>query len=440
MELSSRGMQAARRGRLPVLAMGFVLLFTACGSTSTGPTASAPGITATTITIGSTQPLTGPAAPGYSEISKASDAYFQWVNDHGGVNGRKIVYKYEDDGYNPTKTTDLVRKQVLQDKVFAEFNGLGTPTHLAVIDYLNTEKVPDLFVASGCNCWNQPSKYPETFGWQTDYTIEGKILGQYINKNLAGKTVGYLSQGDEFGDDGVKGLDQKIASTQVVSRQKYDPAALSVTGVKAQIAALAQAKAQVVVLYTIPAATALALLTAVSPALNYHPTWVVSSVGADVTTLTGLLQTFSKGAAGAALLEGIVSGGYLPAPTNASDPWISLFQQIHDKYIPSLPMDGNVEYGMAVAFNFVDLMKKAGQNPTRQDVINTLNGGTVSRGAGLVPLGYSSSSHLGFTGEQIFVVTGGKATAQGSVYTSTDDGPINTYTGGELTPPGNGIP
>src|SRR5229473_271850 len=122
-------------------------LLAACGSSTSSDngtnTASAPGITATTITIGSTQPLTGPAAPGYSEISKASDAYFQWVNDHGGVNGRKIVYKYEDDGYNPTNTTSLVRKQVLQDKVFAEFDGLGTPTHLAVVDYLNTEKVPD---------------------------------------------------------------------------------------------------------------------------------------------------------------------------------------------------------------------------------------------------------------------------------------------------------
>src|SRR5580700_9066078 len=141
-------------------------------------TASAPGITPTTITIGSHQPLTGPAAPGYSEIAPASNAYFQYVNANGGIYGRKIVYKYLDDGYNPTTTASVVHQLVLQDSVYAIFNGLGTPTHLAAVSFLNSEKVPDVFVASGCDCWNAPSTYPETFGWQLDYISEGKILGQ----------------------------------------------------------------------------------------------------------------------------------------------------------------------------------------------------------------------------------------------------------------------
>jgi ABC-type branched-subunit amino acid transport system substrate-binding protein len=422
--------------RALALTTGLVFLATGCGSTTaTGPTASAPGITASTITIGSTQPLTGPAAPGYSEISKASDAYFQWVNDHGGVNGRKIVYKYEDDGYNPTNTTTIVRKQVLQDKVFAEFNELGTPTHLAVVDYVNSEKVPDLFVASGCNCWNEPSKHPYTYGWQPDYTIEGQILGQYINKNLSGQTVGYFSQADEFGQDGVKGLDLQLASSSVASRQTYVP---TNTNVGAQIAALQASNAKVVALYTIPAFTALALLTAAK--IQYHPTWVVSNVGADPTTLTGLVKNFSKGAAGAALLEGLVSGLYLPSLAKVDDPWVKLFTQVRDKYIPTLPFDGNVEYGMAVAYTFVDLMKNAGQNPTRKDVIDTLNSGKVGRGPGLAPFGFSSNSHLGYLGEQIFKITGGVAIPEGKVYTSTDTGPIKTFNGGETTPPTNGIP
>src|SRR5450759_5678727 len=124
MDGSLIGRRSARLGGLLVVA---ALFASACGgsSSSTTNTASAPGITATTITIGSHQPLTGPAAPGYSEISPASNAYFQWVNDHGGVLGRKIVYKYEDDGYNPTNTTTITRKQVLQDKVFAIFDALG---------------------------------------------------------------------------------------------------------------------------------------------------------------------------------------------------------------------------------------------------------------------------------------------------------------------------
>src|SRR3984885_10817422 len=175
----------------------------AAGSSSAALTASAPGITATTITIGSHQPLTGPAAPGYSEIAPASAAYFAYVNAHGGVYGRKIVYKYLDDGYNPTKTASVVRQLVLQDQVYGIFDGLGTPTHLAALSFLNAQKVPDVFVASGCEFWNDPSKDPQTFGWQLDYIREGKILGQYVKQHFAGKKVGFFSQNDEFGQDGV---------------------------------------------------------------------------------------------------------------------------------------------------------------------------------------------------------------------------------------------
>src|SRR5206468_5995444 len=143
------------------------LLAAACGGSSGGggSAASAPGITAHQILIGSHQPLTGPAAPGYSEIAPASNAYFQYVNAHGGIYGRKIKYTYLDDGYDPSKTVSVVHQLVLQNNVYAIFNGLGTPTHLAVVKFLNSEKVPDVFVASGCDCWNNPSAYPQTFGW-----------------------------------------------------------------------------------------------------------------------------------------------------------------------------------------------------------------------------------------------------------------------------------
>src|ERR1700722_15326913 len=187
------------------------------GSSSAALTASAPGITPTTITIGSHQPLTGPAAPGYSEIAPASAAYFAYVNAHGGIYGRKIVYKYLDDGYDPTKTASVVRQLVLQDNVYALFDGLGTPTHLAVVNFLNAEKVPDVFVASGCECWNN-SADPETFGWQIDYVREGKILGQYVKQHFAGKKVAFFYQDDEFGQDGVKGLDDEIPASMIVAK------------------------------------------------------------------------------------------------------------------------------------------------------------------------------------------------------------------------------
>src|SRR5271169_3629191 len=179
-------------------------------SSSAALTASAPGITATQITIGSHQPLTGPAAPGYSLIAPASAAYFDYVNAHGGIYGRKIVYKYLDDGYDPTNTTTVVHQLVLQDNIFALFNGLGTPTHLAVVSFLNAEKVPDLFVASGCDCWNEPTTEPWTYGWQLDYIREGKILGQYVAQHFAGKKIGFFYHDDEFGMDGVKGLEDEI--------------------------------------------------------------------------------------------------------------------------------------------------------------------------------------------------------------------------------------
>src|SRR5262249_32946767 len=134
------------------------------GGSSTSGSANVPGVSATEVVLGTHQPLTGPAAAGYSKISAATKAYFAYVNARGGVFGRKITYKIMDDGYNPATTQQVVRQLVLQDKVFAILGGLGTPTHTGVLDFLNTNKVPDLFVASGSLSWNQPTKYPYTFG------------------------------------------------------------------------------------------------------------------------------------------------------------------------------------------------------------------------------------------------------------------------------------
>jgi len=381
-------------------------LLAACGSSTSSNdsgtnTASAPGITATTITIGSTQPLTGRAAPGYSEISASSNAYFQYVNAHGGIFGRQITYTYYDDTYNPTMTASLTRKLILEDKVFALFSALGTPTHLAVVDYINSQKVPDLFVSSGCNCWNDVSNHPYTFGWQPDYTIEGKILGQYINQNLGGKKVGYFYQNDEFGLDGVKGLDAQLGASSVpdAGRQNYVP---TNTNVGPQIAALQASGAQVVVSFSIPAFTALALLGAAK--VGYHPIWVVSNVGSDVTTLTGLLKSFSKGAAGVQLLGGMVTDAYLPLTGDTSNKWISLFKGIHDTYVSTLPWDGNVLYGMAQAYTLVQAIKAAGRNPTRASFVKALESTKLSGGPGLAPFGFSSSSHLGYLGVQVATI------------------------------------
>jgi branched-chain amino acid transport system substrate-binding protein len=404
-------------------------------SSSAALTASAPGVTATTITIGSHQPLTGPAAPGYSGIAPASNAYFQYVNANGGVYGRKIVYKYLDDGYNPTTTASVVRQLVLQDNVYAIFNGLGTPTHLAAISFLSSEKVPDLFVASGCDCWNAPSTYPETFGYNLDYISEGKILGQYIAQHFKGKKIGYFYQNDEFGQDGVKGLDYEIPASMVVSKQSYVPTNVDIAP---QVAALRASGAQVVVSFSIPGFTA--LLKGDTLKLGYNPTLVVSNVGSDPITLMGL---FAKGGAtvnGSQLINGIVTDAYLPA-LNTSDSWYVLFKKIHDQYEPKAPLDGYFFYGMSVAYAFVQAMFKAGRNPTRASLTAAIEGG-LPQGPIVAPFAYSSTNHLGATGAYIGTIQNGVVVQQGSVLTTdpTATGPITTYTGSEEQAPASGIP
>jgi branched-chain amino acid transport system substrate-binding protein len=409
-------------------------------STSGALTASAPGVTATQILIGSHQPLTGVAAPGYDEIAPAANAYFQYVNAHGGVYGRKIVYKYLNDQYDPTITSTVVHQLVLQDNVYAIFNGLGTPTHLAVVKYLNSSKVPDVFVASGCDCWNAPSTYPETFGWQLDYIREGKILGAYVKQHFAGKKIGYFFQDDEFGMDGVKGLNYEIPKSQVVASESYNP---TVTNIAPQVTALKAAGAQVVVSFAIPAFMALLKLNSLK--LSYSPQLVSSNVGSDPTTLDGLLVAFAKqgGAtvSGSALSQGIITDSYLPSLGDTGNSWIALLTKVHNAYIPKLPMDGNVGYGFSVGYTFVQAMFKAGRNPTRQDLINAINGG-LPQGISVAPYAYSSSDHAGVTGAYMAMIDNGALKPIGPVQVTdtSPTGAVTTFSGTQPAAPASGIP
>jgi ABC-type branched-subunit amino acid transport system substrate-binding protein len=416
-------------------AMAFGLA--ACGSSdssSGGGGASAPGVTKTTVTVGGHFPLTGPAAPGYSEIPVAIDAYFKHVNAHGGINGRQLKLIARDDGYNPTNTVKVTKQLVLQDKVFAIVGGLGTPTHTKVVDFLNASRVPDLFVSSGCLCWDDPGKHPWTFGWQTDYTVEGKILGKYIADHFKGKKVAYFLQNDDFGQDGAKGLDQFVPKAQVVSRQTYEPGN---TDIGPQMAKIKASGAEVLASFSIPAYTALVTLAGVK--LDYHPQLLVSNVGADPTTLGGLLKAFSKGKADTSLIEGVRSAYYLPSGDDTSNPWIQQFKAIHDKYAPKVPWDGNVLYGEALAYTFAEALVKAGANPTRQSLVDAVESGL--KGPGLVPFRFSKDSHAGFTGEALASIKGGKLVEEGKALTTDDGGgPVTETTYGPGDPPANLIP
>ena len=379
------------------------------------------------------------AAPGYDEIAPASNAYFQYVNAHGGVFGRKIVYKYLNDQYDPTITSTVVHQLVLQDNVYGIFNGLGTPTHLAVAPYLNAQKVPDVFVASGCECWNSPSTWPNTFGWQLDYVREGKILGTYIKQHFAGKKIGYFYQDDEFGQDGVKGLNYEIPKSQVVASESYNPA---VTNVAPQVTALKAAGAQVVVSFSVTAFIALLKLTSLK--LSFAPQLVVSGPGSDPITLGGLLAAFAKNTTagfGNSLTQGIITDNYLPSLGSTSNSWIQLFQKIQSQYLPKLPLDGSVGYGLAVGYTFVQAMFKAGRNPTRQDLVNAINAG-LPQGVAVAPYAYSATNHDGVTGAYMAVIKNGAQVPIGPVQVTdtSPTGAITTYPTAQPPAPASGIP
>jgi branched-chain amino acid transport system substrate-binding protein len=425
-------------GALGIAALA-AMAVAACGSSSSSGSSSAPGVTKTSITFGTHQPLTGPAAPGYSEIAPASQAFFDYVNAHGGVFGRKLHLIIKDDGYNPTNTVNVVHQLVLNSNVFGIFEGLGTPTHTKVVGFLNASKVPDMFVASGCPCWDKGTAQPYTFGWQPNYTIEGKILGQYIKQKFPGKKVAVLYQDDDFGQGGLAGIEAEVPASQIISKQAYQS---GVTTLAPQISAIKASKAAVLVDFTVPIYTAIGQLTSFT--LGYKPQLVVSNVGIDPTTVGGLLKTISKGkASGTGLIEGALTDGYLPSPTDTSDSWIKLFMKIHAQYDASAPFDGNVEYGMANAYTLVQALEAAGKNLTRQSLINAVNShGASWTGPGLAKYRYSTSEHGGFGGVEIGQIRNGKIVLFGGVKTTdpSTSGAITPTASTEATPPASGVP
>ncbi len=163
-----------------------------------------PGASDSEIKIGNTMPYSGPASA-YGAIGKSETAYFNMLNERGGINGRKINYISRDDGYSPPKTVEQVRQLVEQDQVLFLFNTLGTPPNTAIRGYLNDNKVPQLLVATGADKWNDPKHFPWTMGWQPSYRIEARIYARYILKNLPDAKIGVLYQNDDFGKDYLNG-------------------------------------------------------------------------------------------------------------------------------------------------------------------------------------------------------------------------------------------
>jgi branched-chain amino acid transport system substrate-binding protein len=394
------------------------------------------GITATSVKIGAHFPLTGVAAPGYSEIPTGTKAYFDFVNAAGGVHGRQIEYVFRDDAYNPTQTSQVVNELVLQDQVFAIMGGLGTPTHSAVLDYLNSEGVPDLFVSSGSLLWDQPTENPMTFGWQPDYEIEGKIIAQYVAQNFPNARVGLFLQDDDFGRDGEKGA-RHYLQNQIVAAERYTPGN---TDVAPQIAALQAAGADLVIGFNVPSYTALSQLQSLR--LNYRPQWIYSNVGSDPTLVGSLLARFSEGAVtDAGLLEGVLTTEYLPGVDTPDNPWMQLFQRVWDAHGEGELTNYRV-YGMAEAYTFVQALQAAGPNPTREGIVEAVErSGAMFTGPWAAPFRYSADRHASISGVQVTRITGGTTQNLTPVLvTDNGDAPITEATEEPAAPPADGIP
>src|SRR6266498_3466604 len=217
------------------------LLAAGCGRSSSGggqASASDPGITSSSIKLGGSYPFSGPASA-YGTIQKGVDAYFKYTNDQGGVNGRKIEFVTYDDGYEPQRALTNAKKLVEQDKVFALFNTLGTANNIAIWDYANQQKVPQVFVATGSSAWGAKiDAHPYTIGWQPNYVTEAKVYAEYLKQQKPNGKVAVLYQNDAYGKDLLGGFKSGIEGSgiQIVKEQSYEATAPSVASQVKQLA------------------------------------------------------------------------------------------------------------------------------------------------------------------------------------------------------------
>ncbi|MCC3761556.1 ABC transporter substrate-binding protein [Glycomyces sp. TRM65418] len=394
--------------RTPATASAVAVLATVASMTlvaCSGPSEEAtPGVTDTTVTIGTHQPLTGPAAAGYAAISAATAAYFEYVNDNGGINGRRIQYLVRDDAYDPVKTQETVAELVEEDEVFAIVNGLGTPTHSAVLDYLDDEGVPDLFISSGSRVWNQPHVYPNTFGFNAEYVTEGAALAQYAVDQQPDAKICVLGQDDDYGQGILEGVETVVGGNAISEIQLYSTSSDDLTG---SILKLMEAECEVNILGTINGFTAMAVGTAAQ--MEWFPQWYVSSSGADYPTLVQYLGEET----GPALLEGMVSVNYLPFSPDGE--WVALFERINEEYNDGAPFTGNTVFGMSVGYLFAEALAAAGEDPTRESLVAAVESGEIL-GNGIVPLGYSDDNHAGYQTVGIATITGGVQDYEGTTY------------------------
>ncbi len=347
--------------RLAALAALFVTV-AACGGSSAPTVATDVGITSDSILLGNTIAQSGPAAS-YGTIANAENAYFTYINNQGGINGRKIKFKVLDDGYNPAQTVPLTKQLVEQDQVFAMFSGLGTQAQVSVRDYLNAQKVPQLFVATGATTFGLDfSQHPYTIGWLPAYQGEAHIYAKDVIQNHPTAKIGVLYQNDDYGQDILKGLIDGLgsSSTLIVDKESFD---VTATSVASQLAKLKGAGADTVFVFATPsfAIKSLATITA----LGWSPHIYLNGVS-NAQVFMGIA------AKNGAKFDGAITVAYLKDPTDpqwANDDGMKLYKTVIANCTTCNVLDGNNIYGVAAAFTMVDVLKQAGSNMTRANVM-----------------------------------------------------------------------
>ncbi|MFM8869480.1 MAG: ABC transporter substrate-binding protein [Candidatus Nanopelagicus sp.] len=403
--------------------------------------ANSTGVTATSIKLGVSTPLTGSAGLVYGKVPGAMRAYFDYINANGGVNGRKISLVIRDDKYLPTLAATQTTNLILKDKVFALVGALGTATHSKAYTAaaLAKNNVPDLFINTGFSGFANKTKYPTTFMVLPTYNMEAKVMAKVIKDNFPGQATFMIAQDDEFGADGVAGFTtagQKFTATPTL----YPQGTMTAARAEGALTALGAVPGKpVLVLFGTTDVTATILKAAEKLELTKKFTFLAGSVGADANTLLAL-------GVKPATIDGVISASFLPDAKDLTDPYVKQFIDINTRYNKGVTFDNYVLAGMNSAMLTVQALRAAGKNLTRAGLMSAIEAkGSTFASAGLVPLGYSATSRVGYNGywvSQLNAQGEGKPYGGKLVIYTTDSGAgaveISTFV--RPTMPKNGIP
>jgi branched-chain amino acid transport system substrate-binding protein len=320
------------------------------------------GATDTEIKIGNIMPYSGPASA-YGVIGKTEEAYFKKINAEGGINGRRINFISYDDAYSPPKTVEQARKLVESDEVLIVFNPLGTPPNTAIQKYLNSKKVPQLFVATGATKWNDPKEFPWTMGWQPNYQSETQIYAKYILKEKPNAKIAVLYQNDDYGKDYLKGLKDGLgakAASMIVIEESYET---SEPTIDSHIVKLKSTNADVFINITTPKFAAQAIKK--NAEIGWKPLHFLNNVSASIGSVIN--------PAGKENAQDIISSNYLKDPTDPqwkTDAGMKAWNEFLDRYFPEANRaDASVMYAYTVAQGLVHVLKACGDNLTRENIM-----------------------------------------------------------------------